>query len=411
MEKVYDNNLKNILFINDCIEGYPQIASVRYENILKILKDKFNITVANDMQYGMFKSIYAKENFKFKTLVSKYTLRADMKNTDTNKKERFIRKTFIVEFWRYIKKNKIIFNYINRKFYIDLFRYIENNKIDLVLVSVPTIYGLYIVEKLKKEFPYLKIITEARDILDNNISGKREWVNKASEKILLKNSDGIIALTEGIKKHYNKNFKGPIEVIFNGYDLEKYEDCFPQSIGNKKTLIFSHVGSIYDGRNLKDTVKAINKFALDNNKECILNLVGSLDFKALEELRECEKFINKVNFKINYVGPLDNKKAIKYIKESDILIILTHKNGSDYAIPGKTFEYIGACRPILAVTKDTYLKNLIDNRYGQCAEHNSEDINSKINLICNRNYDFKHREKYSTKREVEEIYNFINILT
>ncbi|MDZ7379582.1 MAG: glycosyltransferase, partial [candidate division KSB1 bacterium] len=48
-------------------------------------------------------------------------------------------------------------------------------------------------------------------------------------------------------------------------------------------------------------------------------------------------------------GYVDHKTAISHMLESDVLLlILTHERGAD-TIPGKTFEYLGSRRPILAL--------------------------------------------------------------
>ncbi|QZY55339.1 glycosyltransferase [Crassaminicella profunda] len=401
--------MKKILFISSYIENKPAIASVRYSGIMKYLSTKYQMYVINNTFLGEEKSIYAVENFKYKTNNNKYTKNLNNVNKKQGTIEKFLRNNkLIMNIWKYYKYNKKNFNRKNSALYSQLKRFLNENKIDIIFLTVPGIEGIYILEHLKKCFPKISCVVEIRDIINRNIDKdipQTMLIN--AEKSILKNSDGIIALTDTIKRYYEgMGFTREIKVIRNGYDTEVFEDI-PITKKQKSTVTFTHMGSIYKGRNLGDFIKALSIFSKKNNIKSILNIVGYLDLEAENDLLRTKKEIDDRMIEINKVGVVKHKEAIKYLINSDVSVILTHKNGSEYAIPGKTFEYIGACKPIIAVTTDTELVNLINGKYGECAKHDVKDIVYKLERVLHTNYDFSDKNKFSRETQVTTIVDFL----
>ena len=145
------------------------------------------------------------------------------------------------------------------------------------------------------------------------------------------------------KKYYEKlKYKNKIITITNGFNYEKFIDFKKDNdIKKKNELTFTHLGSIYGGRNLKDFVLGLNDLSKSTNKNIVLNLIGNLDSIAELELKESLK-LNTSSLQVNRIGLVPHDKALEFLRKSDYAVILTHRTGSDYAIPGKTFEYIGA---------------------------------------------------------------------
>jgi hypothetical protein len=63
----------------------------------------------------------------------------------------------------------------------------------------------------------------------------------------------------------------------------------------------------------------------------------------------------------------------------------------------KYLNIYGSCTPIIAVTEDKGLVNLVDGKYGECAAHNSEEIMKKLLKIINTKYCFDDRFRFSRK--------------
>ena len=408
--------MKTIIYLTDFIEGKSNIASVRYEGLMSILSKKYNMVVVNNKKYENKNTIYSTKNFKFDTVTSKYeNLWTTKKEKRVSTIERLIRKCkpFMI-LWRNICRSQIIFNIKNRNMYKTLFDYMYKNNIYKIIATVPDIHILYIAKVLKNKFPNTPIIVEARDILNSNIGDANPIRARVkAEKIMLKNADGIIALTDGIRDYYINNsimpYKNKITTITNGYNQEDFLNIDDKKIDlNRKDLKIAHIGSIYAGRNIKDFILGLIKLSNTLSINIEFDLVGFLDGEAIEDIESLKEDINMSRVKINITGTKDHKEAIDYLNKADIAAILTHREGSFYAIPGKVFEYIGSRTPIIAVTKDFELTKIVNGKYGECADHNSEDIKDKLLKIINKEYDFSDREAYSRQIQANKKDKFIN---
>ncbi len=406
--------MKNILYLTDFIEGKSVVASVRYTGLMPYLNKSYNIVVVNDKKYGDEKSKICKENYKFDTIRSAYNKGwTSVKENKVSHKEKILRKNkFIMSLWRNITHSELLFNFRNRNLYKLLLDYMKKNKVDVIFATVPDFYTLYIAKYIKKNFPHIPLVVEVRDILNCNIGNcNPKFARKKAEQILINNADGIITLTQGIYDYYHKLYsKNDIIIIKNGYNDEDFQklECEKCDLAQKKQLNIAHIGSIYSGRNVKDFIKALIKISEALSIDIMFNIVGFLDGEAIEDIAQLENSLKKSRVKISITGTIEHKEAINYLKKADISVILTHKHGSDYAIPGKTFEYIGSCTPIIAVSEDKPLIELIDGKYGECAKHNENDILEKLFKIINSKYDFSHRTKFSRKIQSDKIVDFTN---
>lgn len=410
--------MKTIIYITDFIEGKSNIASVRYEGLMSILRKRYNIVVVNNKKYGDQNSIYSAKNFKFDTMTTKYeNLWTTKKEKKISNIEKLIRKCKpFMTAWRNICRSQIIFNIKNKNMYKHLLDYIYKNNIYKIIATVPDIHVLYIAKMLKNKFPSIPLIVEVRDILNSNIGDANPTkARKKAEKIMLQNADGIIALTDGIRNYYTKEskpiYKNKIKTITNGYNEEDFLDTYSKKIDiNKKYIKIVHIGSIYAGRNIKDFIFGLIKLSRALSIDIEFDLVGFLDGKAIEDIESLKKDVQLSKVKINIIGTKNHKEAIDYLNKADIAAILTHREGSFYAIPGKVFEYIGSRTPIIAVTKDLELIKIVHGKYGECADHDSEDIKNKILKIINTEYDFSDRKIYSRQIQANKIEEFLEYI-
>lgn len=400
--------MKNTLVISDYIEGKPVVASVRYTGIIKYLKEEMKIIVINNEDFGEYKSEFSEVNYKYYTKSAKFTQDFSQQSGDkVSIIERLMRNSLVLSGWRTYKYSQYQFDKRNQTLYKEIDRYLEKNKIDNIFVTVPDVYGLYILRYIKTRYPDIPTVVEVRDILNHKIGkGNPVYTYKKAEKLLLKYADKIITLSQGIYNHYREiNSTKNMIIIRNGYDHELFIGSEYKLIEGKKEIILAHVGSIYKGRNIKDFIIGLLKFNHNTGIKVTFNIVGILDKEAFEDIRSVE--LND-GVQVNVVGSLPHEEAVQYLKDCDISVLITHRRGSGYAIPGKVFEYIGACKPILAVTKDIELVSLIQSKYGECAEHSSIDVSKKLLKIINSTYDFSDRLNYSRMKQAKKIIEVMN---
>lgn len=408
--------MKKIIYITDYIEGIPKIASVRYEEIIKLLNKRYDITVVYDKDINSEDSKYINNNIKFKSnRKNNINTSKDRNNTSNkslliNKIKNLIKDTNMYKKMNSKKYDIEYFNRNNNEFYENIIRYISCNNIDVIFITIPSINGLYIAKRIKENYPNIKIITEVRDIINNNIEKAidKKVLIKA-EQYLGQVSDFIICLSEGIYNHYNSLYPNiPCKIIKNGFSDEMFSKCVYQQIKDKEKIIFSHIGSIYGGRNIKDFILGLDIYSKLSGKICELNLIGNMDSIAITDIAKAKANINNNMVKINDLGVVNHEVAIEYLKNTDVSVILTHKEGSNYAIPGKVFEHIGACKPTIAVTEDKGLIELIDGKYGQCASHNINEISKQIDILINADYSFNDKKRFSREEQVRKIATIID---
>ena len=213
------------MIISDYIEGKPLVASVRFNDLMPYIKKSYKkIIIVNDYSLGSEKSVYSNLNYKFHTKRSSFTIAVDKDNKNKNKLiiaiEKLLRKSFVLKIWRRRKYKENYFIKDNINLLKKLEYELTNSNIDTILVTVPDIFGIYIAKYLKSKKSSLKIITEVRDILNNEIAkGNPKSIIIRAEKTMLEISDGIIVLSEGIKEYYEK-LNNDIEIIEikNGYN-------------------------------------------------------------------------------------------------------------------------------------------------------------------------------------------------
>lgn len=136
----------------------------------------------------------------------------------------------------------------------------------------------------------------------------------------------------------------PVEIIMNGYDESDFEGVRPQRpVGG---FVIAHVGVLYQCRDLGGLVNALKILATREPhllRQVHFVQVGTVAFFARQQLAEMEKIV-----RVSVVPQVPHPEAIGYMLGADLLCLPTYDN----AVPGKTFEYLRAGRPILGIGDD-----------------------------------------------------------
>lgn len=228
-------------------------------------------------------------------------------------------------------------------------KYIQENNIETIITSGPP-HSLHLIGlQLKNKLP-IQWIADFRDPWTTigyhkalRLSDYSKNKHKTVEKIVLNTADTIIVTSNTTKSEFQAITKKPIEVITNGFDVEKVE---PQSLDEKFTL--AHIGSLLSERNptilwqvLSELIHEVPDFA-----SCFeLKLIGTVSQEILDTL-------NSYNLKelVNYIGYLSHREAIAHQRKSQVLLLIEINSKETMSIiPGKLFEYMVSERPIIAI--------------------------------------------------------------
>jgi len=228
-------------------------------------------------------------------------------------------------------------------------KYIEENQIDTIVTSGPP-HSLHLIGlQLKKELN-VKWFADFRDPWTTigyhkalKLSSSAEKKHKALEKEVLTTADTIIVTSKTTKTEFQAITSQPIEVITNGYDVEKVTK---QPLDEKFTL--AHIGSFLSERNpriLWKVLKELTKENPDFRRDFQLKLIGAVSQEVLDTISEF-----RLNDYVLNLGYISHQEAVEHQRKSQVLLLIEiNSNDTKSIIPGKLFEYMVSERPIIAL--------------------------------------------------------------
>jgi glycosyltransferase involved in cell wall biosynthesis len=172
--------------------------------------------------------------------------------------------------------------------------------------------------------------------------------NKRRQNKVIRNANGLTVVTRGIADEFSKHVAGEnkIHYIPNGFDRADFEELNKQQ---NDIFTFCHIGSITQFSHPKVLFRAI-RLLLNNHPELAQKIkyrfVGQSVIPNFKEMVE-QYNLNDV---IEHTGYVAHAEALKYLKQADALFLIALGKKRANFIPGKTYEYLGAQKPILAIT-------------------------------------------------------------
>ncbi len=228
-------------------------------------------------------------------------------------------------------------------------QYIQENAIDTIITSGPP-HSLHLIGLELRNKLNVKWLADFRDPWttigyhkDLKLSHYAERKHKKLEKIVLNTADTIIVTSKTTKSEFQQLTNKPIEVITNGFDVEKVE----KQMSDTKFSI-AHIGSLLSARNpkilwqsLKEVIHEIPEFR--NHLE--IKLIGTVSQEVLETISQFG-----LNPYLNNLGYVSHQEAIKHQRKSQVLLLIEiDSENTKSIIPGKLFEYMVSERPIIAI--------------------------------------------------------------
>lgn len=290
---------------------------------------------------------------------------------------------------------------------------ISKNHYDLIISSAMP-FTDHILACFVKKWTAIPWIADYGDPLAfNPVSPEIKWEHlgdKWIESKLLEAMDCIIVTTDETKKGFIEYYpflkKGQIAVIPQGYSPEEFEGVQPE-LGNKFRIVYT--GIFYDDVREPYTFFDAIKHLKDIELEVIVaGYILPHYIKAAEE--------NNIRGKIIFLGPQPHKRAIALQKGADLLLLFGWLKG--YQIPGKIFEYFGACRPILCITfdeKDIAGRLIRKYNRGMVVSNNGEEIASAVRKLyglwhkrkLNEQFWLEPTKEYSWESQAKKLENVI----
>ena len=228
---------------------------------------------------------------------------------------------------------------------------IESEGISHIITTSPPHSTQLIGLKLRKKYPGIKWIADLRDPWTDIYYYSQFYhtfiareIDRGYEKKVLKEADCVITVGKSLKSHYSQMIPGidnKIEVITNGYD----EDDFEGYVSTETTkFTISYIGTLSDSYPIAGFLDAL-KMPDEDSSNFHLKFVGTTSPKQKELiLSKIEKS------SVEFVPYVDHNKAITYIYNSDLLLLIIPDHKSNKSIiTGKVFEYIASGKPIICL--------------------------------------------------------------
>ena len=265
-------------------------------------------------------------------------------------------------------------------------KYIRENEIDTIITSGPP-HSLHLIGLELKQKINLKWLADFRDPWTTigyhkslRLSQYAAKNHKQLESQVLNSADTIIVTSKTTKAEFQALTTKPIEVITNGFDVEKVDK---QSLDTKFSL--AHIGSFLSERNPKIVWESLVELCAeipDFKSHLEIKLIGAISQEVLDTI---EQF--GLNLYLNNLGYVSHAEAVAHQRKSQVLLLIEINSEETKSIlPGKLFEYMVSERPILAIgPKDSDFAEIINN--------------------TNTGVFFEYSEKAKLKQTIQEYYN------
>lgn len=308
-----------------------------------------------------------------------------------------------------------------RKFWVNpsvkyLKKYIQEHNIDTIVTSGPP-HSLHLIGLQLKQDLNVKWFADFRDPWTTigyhkqlKLSVTAQKKHKELERKVLNGADTIIVTSNTTKVEFQALTSKPIEVITNGYDIEKVDK---QILDSKFSL--AHIGSFLSERNpeilwrsLAELVDEIPSF--QNDLE--IKLIGAVSQEVLQSISEYQ-----LDNYLNNLGYVSHNEAVVEQRKSQVLLLIEiNSEDTKSIIPGKLFEYLVSERPIIAIgPKDSDFTSIIKStNTGVFFTYDQKEalknlIKSYYNLYLNQNLKVNPvgLQQYSRKKLTEQLAKLI----
>ena len=249
-----------------------------------------------------------------------------------------------------------------------------------VLYTTSPPHSVQVIGKMLAERFGLKWIADFRDswaggVVVHEPTKVQKICNRKLQQSVLRSTDKAVAVSEGIAKELaQKADDSKVHVITNGFD----PDDFPESV-KSDVFTFCHCGSITNFSNPDYFLLAVASFFTeypDYKDKIRFQFVG---YDALGTFTETVERL-QLSDVIEYLGYQSHHRALKYVVRADALVLIARGGSHSHFIPGKVFEYIGARKPILAMSNVSDTLRLLTS-YSAAISTEPDNVNEVVRAM------------------------------
>jgi glycosyltransferase involved in cell wall biosynthesis len=191
-------------------------------------------------------------------------------------------------------------------------------------------------------------------------------LNKWLERIVVTRATAVVSVTEEHSAAFRRTYpRLPADKFFtvpNGYDNGEWEESPAETRREQESegkFLISYTGKFYIERDPQPLFRALRTL-IDSGEiereQVRVDLVGWCETSEGRSVKEMAVNLG-LSECVNILGPRSRQETIRRIRQADLLLLLAER--FVIQIPGKTYEYLRAGRPILALTSEGALANFL----------------------------------------------------
>ncbi|MBQ8855492.1 MAG: glycosyltransferase family 4 protein [Bacteroidales bacterium] len=259
-------------------------------------------------------------------------------------------------------------------------KYLEDHPVDLIVSTGPP-QSMHLIGRKLAQQTGLPWIADFRDPWTKIFYFKHLSMTKATErwhqkmeKAVLDDADAVVAVSPLVQQEFQAMTRTPVELITNGYD----ECDFPEGRdkdaagGEDKDFIITHTGLFAADGNptvLWDVLSEKSRKDEYFRKALKIKLIGKTDAQVLESIEEAGLKEN-----LEDLGYQKHSVAVQAQRKASVLILPLRKEPEYKAVlPGKLFEYLASCRPVMGIGQPDGAMSMILDKTNTGAVYDWED--------------------------------------
>jgi len=231
---------------------------------------------------------------------------------------------------------------------------IRREKIDCVLTSSPP-HSVHLLGCVLSRLCGVPWVADLRDgwaggNFQSEPTRLHRWLNARLEKYVLRRADGVISvsapLTKRLLQKSGREDGARFHTITNGFDACDFEQEKPQA--RRDAFTISYVGTLSGMAPCQSFLQALSGLLAETpalRPKLRVNFAG-LDLDGSAQALAADLGLHDV---AEFKGYCPHPDAVTILRQSDLLLYPVAEHASDDFIPGKTFEYMAAGKPVLAI--------------------------------------------------------------
>jgi glycosyltransferase involved in cell wall biosynthesis len=239
-------------------------------------------------------------------------------------------------------------------------RLIHSRPVDLLFTSSPPLSahlaGLFL--KRRVNVPWIADFRDTVSEPHQGLTPVHRWLNQGIMRNIVRHADHIVTVSDPITRELHIQSGKSLDAFStlpNGFDREDFAGFRKKK---QKKWIWTYCGTVSSIQNPKNFLQALVEAIAacpELRKVLHVRFVGAVIGVPLKQ------FISRLKLQdiVESIGYVSHRESIRFLMESDMLLLLLDEKLSPGMVTGKVFEYLASGKPILAAVPKGEAERLI----------------------------------------------------